>query len=544
MGRVLGCCLIVEVINVNTGEFVMKSARVWSLVLLLLIASCARTSELGASESVHASVSSSADTPNVILILADDLGPGLIGAYGQKIIETPHIDQLIREGMSFNNYYTPVLCAPARWSLLTGMHDGRVGGWAHTTSGIDKAMSNGRLSQAEYDAQLAKIQSESTVIPDHEVFTAQIAQSAGYITAQFGKLDQGFTTWNERVRRFGWDYHFGYYDHSCAHGFYPPYLWKNGEKVFFEGNDSPDCGKFGGDDQMAVGSEGAVYSQNVLIEDLLRFIDENADRKFFVYHPTQLPHGPVAIPELHPDYAENPNLTLSEKKYASMVRMLDSHVGLIMAKLKERGLDDNTIVFFSSDNGHELYYGPKRLFKQQIDTNGNPTDLDGYKWRTSEQGDVFDGAGGRAGKKRTPYQGGTQGVMVARWPGQIPAGVSTEWLAAHYDFMATLGEIVGVDTPKGKDSRSFLPALVSGSIGSTRPYVVVNNRFDQMGRTALITKDGLKLIEIDRETDDYQLYDLTIDNEERNDLSASNPETVEALKKILLAELDSDRPDL
>lgn len=490
--------------------------------------------------------------PNVILIFADDLGPGLLGCYGQELIKTPHIDQLAQEGIKFNNYYGGVFCAPARWTLLTGLHDGRLGGWKHNQAGLPIRRDRGDITEAEYRNRFAEHKANSHPIHPSELFLAQVAQQAGYATAQFGKLDRGFLTWAERVERMGWDFHEGYYDHQRAHGFYPPYLWRNGERFELEGNYDPNCGKMSEKGDEPVGSGGQTYSQNVFIEGILSYIRSHAastqsgqkDKPFFLYHSTQLPHGPVAIPELHPDFVDVPELSLAEKKYASMVRMLDDHVGLIMAELKNLGIDDNTIVFFTSDNGHELYYGPKPSYHAQTLPSGEKANLTDKKWRTSEAGDVFDGAGGRAGLKRSGYQGGMQCPMIVRWPGRIAPGTETNHLSAHYDFMATLAELVGAGYPAGKDSISYLPTLVGETQKTEHDYIVVNNLFDRMGSSALIAQDGWKLIEIDRKKDQFQLYNIHDDNEERIELSSQYPEIASRLKAALRRELDSARPDL
>ena len=149
--------------------------------------------------------------PNVILIYADDLGIGMVGAYGQKVIKTPHIDRLAAEGMKFENYYGGVFCAPARWTLLSGMHDGRLGGWRQTRGGLAIRRDSGQMTEAQYERSFEALKKNAMPIPDNEVFLAQVAQKAGYKTAQFGKLDNGFLTWNEKVRRYGWDFHEGYY---------------------------------------------------------------------------------------------------------------------------------------------------------------------------------------------------------------------------------------------------------------------------------------------------------------------------------------------
>ncbi len=484
------------------------------------------------------------EKPNVILIYADDLGPGMLGSYGQELIKTPHIDQLAAEGIKFNNYYGGVFCAPARWTLLTGMHDGRLGGWKQSNAGLPILRDRGDITEVEYQRRLAELKANAHPIPPHEVFLAQIAQQAGYSTAQFGKLDRGFLTWAERVERMGWDYHEGYYDHQRAHGFYPPYLWRNGERFELEGNYDPLCGKMSEFGNEPVGSGGETYSQNVFIEGILNYIRDHQEKPFFLYHSTQLPHGPVAIPELHPDFADLPNLSLAEKKYASMVKMLDDHVGLIMAELKQLGLDKKTVVLFTSDNGHELYYGPKPSYHAQTLPDGEKANLTDRKWRTSEAGDVFDGAGGRAGLKRSGYQGGMQCPMIVRWPGKIAAGTATDLLSAHYDFLATLGDLVGVMPPDGKDSISYLPTLLGKPQKAVHDYVIVNNQFNRMASSALITKEGWKLIEVDREKDLFQLYNIQEDNEERHELSKRYPEKVSLLKPLLLSQLDSSRPDL
>ena len=484
------------------------------------------------------------DLPNIILINADDLGIGMLGCYGQKIVKTPHIDQLAAEGMRFTNYYGGVLCAPARWSLLTGLHDGRLGGWKKTQAGLSIKRDKGEIAKEEYQKRMAKLKENANPIQPQEIFLAQVAQRAGYKTAQFGKLDRGFLTWTERVERFGWDFHEGYYDHQRAHGFYPPYLWRNGERFELEGNTDPACGKMSEKGNEPVGSGGKTYSQNVFINDIIKYIRKHKDQPFFLYHSTQLPHGPVAIPELHPDFIDDPRMTLAEKKYASMVRMLDDHVGLIMDELKKLGLDKKTVVFFTSDNGHELYYGPKSSYFQQRLPNGEKANLTDKKWRTSECDDIFDGNAGRAGLKRSGYQGGMQAPLIVRWPGHIQPGTRTNLLSAHYDFMATMAELIDGQIPPGKDSISYLPTLLGKPQLQKHDYVIVNNGFRIMGRTALIAKEGWKLVEINRKKDVFQLYNIAEDNEERHNLQEQHPEIANQLKKILLHEINSPRPDI
>lgn len=490
--------------------------------------------------------------PNVIFIFADDMGPGMLSCNGQKIVKTPHIDQIAADGISFDNYYGGVFCAPARWMLLTGMHDGRNGGLANNRAGLLIQRDSGEITEEEYQQKFTELKANANPIAENEVFLAQVAQRAGYKTAQFGKLDRGFLTWHERVKRFGWDYYEGLYSHVRCHGFFPPYIWRNGEKVQLPGNPYANCGKASQDGMdEPVGKFGKTYGPDVFLAGTLNYIREHAasvrsdqpTKPFFLYFPSQLPHGPSAVPAIHPDYVNDPRLDLSEKKYATMVKTLDDHVGKIMDELKKQGLDENTVVFFASDNGHEMYSGVFMDYKKQKTGGGHPFDLLDHKFRTSEVDDVFNGAGGRAGLKRSGYQGGMQCPLMARWPGKVPAGQKTTLLTAHYDFMATLADITGGTLPKGKDSISYLPTMLGHPQVQKHDYVVIHNNFKIMGGSALIMKEGWKLI-MDNRSGGFQLYNILDDNEERHELSAKYPERVEQMKKILLENLNSDRPDL
>jgi len=487
------------------------------------------------------------EKPNVILILADDLGPGMLGHNGQKIVTTPHIDKLAAEGMSFTNYYGNPFCAPARWSLLTGMHNGRVNSSSQLKGGILPKLDAQDLTDEEWERQLNAYKKKRIRIHENDVFLAQVAQNAGYHTAQFGKLDIGFFTWHEILQRHGWDFYEGFYDHQRAHGFFPPYLWRNGEKFDLPGNTRVDAGKMSEGGREPVGSGGETYSQDVFDAGMIKYIRENKDRPFFLYHPTQLPHGPVAVKKLHPDYADREDLTLSEKKYATMVKSLDDTVGSIMAELKAQGIDDNTIVFFSSDNGHETYYRnakgqlPKTVWKKGEKADGSKANLTDNKWRTSTDGDVFDGAMGRTGLKWSTFQGGVNCPMIVRWNGKIQPGSKTGLLSSHYDFMATLAEIVGEPVPKGKDSISYLPTLLGKEQPRDHDWIFTSSG-GPITRSALITRDGWKLIQ--HMDDSFQLYNILKDPGEYHNVEAKHPDVVQKLAPIYEAELNSPRPDL
>jgi len=237
-----------------------------------------------------------ADKPNIILIYADDLGIGLLDHEGQQIIETPNIDRLAEEGIRFQNAYSCMLCAPARASLITGKHDCHAQKFEITNAGIYKKIGTGELSHMEVEQM---IQKKRSPVPDDQVFLGQIARERGYVTAQFGKLEWGFASSHQEMKRHGWDSYFGYLDHVRAHGFYPPYLFANGELLEIPGNTRSDCGKSGEpetqltyDDRWdKTGKE--VYSQDLFMDSILSFMEVNKNRPFFLYFPTQLHNNPM-----------------------------------------------------------------------------------------------------------------------------------------------------------------------------------------------------------------------------------------------------------
>lgn len=459
--------------------------------------------------------------PNVILIYADDLGAGLLGCYGQQIIKTPNIDRLAQQGVKFTQAHGCMYCAPARASLLTGLHDSHAGAWSIQHGGLVIAADKGEIEESEIPQKV----SGAIQAKEGEIFLPQLAQQAGYVTAQFGKLDWGFTTTHERLKRHGWDYYLGYMDHVRAHGFYPTFLWKNGEKLMLPGNIHKNAGKTweGGYASTEATKKrrdktGKVhYSQNVMIEDLLKFIEHNRKRPFFIYHSTQLPHGPVDVPAVHPDFVHDERLTDVQKEYASMVKMLDDHVGLIMQKLNELKLDRRTMVIFTSDNGHELYYVPNKGRGRQRSYHG---DFDPFK-----------GSMDLAGLKWTNWQGGIHVPLIVRWPGRVKPGKTTHRLTAAYDYMPTLAEVMGVKVPEGKDGQSFLPTLM-GKPQSDRGYIVVNQA---------VISDGWKLVS---EKGQFLLFNLRKDPGERDEVAAEFPEKVAELKAIFKKEVGSKRRDL
>ena len=472
--------------------------------------------------------------PNVILIYADDLGRGMLGTYGQKVISTPNIDKLAEGGITFSNAYGCHLCAPARASIITGKHDCHKNAWTITKAGIYTKL-DVSMSLEEIENSINKV---SAPAKENEVFLGQVAQKAGYKTAEFGKLEWGFATTNERLKRHGWDYHFGYYDHTMCHGFYPPFLFENGKKIPIEGNTRVDCGKTKENNSEEAYKERwnmegkKIYSQNIIMDKLLDYISQNRDNPFFIYFPTQLPHGPVAIPEVHPDFINNNRLSELEKEYASMVKMLDDDVGRIISLLEELKLRDNTLIIFTSDNGHELYYGNKGRMKRES-LEGIKYDDISTKYTSKASGDVFDGNDGMSGLKRSNWEGGVKVPLIYNWPAKISSH-KTNQLVANYDLLPTIADLLKSEIPKGIDGTSYLNILKGGQ--TTEKDYVVHASF--MG-PALVTADGWK-IRYYLKKDVFQLYYLPEDYEENNNLADLNSDKLEALKALLVKECEGD----
>lgn len=484
-------------------------------------------------------IAQKSEKPNVIFIYADDLGKGLLSTYGQEQFTTPNIDNLIQNGTSFNNAYGCMLSAPARASLLTGYHDCRTDKWRISPGGrFIKHTDEKDIADAE-----KAINNNDIRLLKNDLYLPQVFKQAGYVTAQIGKLEWGFTATRQQMEDHGWDYYYGYLDHVRCHGFYPPYLFENGEIVPIHGNTRWDCGRSlehetpdtYAERQDMTGKE--VYSQNLFLDKIIEFIKENKDRPFFLYHPTQLPHGPVAVPEIYPEIANNPNLTTIEKEYASMVKMLDIHVGIIMKELEKLALHDNTIIVFSSDNGHEIYYSQKgrceKPYRNML--TGELFDDFSDKYYSELSGDVFNGNASMAGMKRSNLQGGVNVPLTFYYKGKFDSKVSDQ-LVSNYDLLPTFAEMLNVQLLSDKDGTSFWNILTDDATLDLERYVV----FDSNLGPAIVENSGWKL-RYYRPKDIYELFHLKTDPQERRNLAEDYPQIYNKLKKKLLIECNEDK---
>lgn len=478
--------------------------------------------------------------PNVILIYADDLGKGMLSAYGQSHLTTPHIDRLIRSGVSFSNAYGCMLSAPARASLLTGYHDCHTDRWRVTSGGRYVNAMNDTTLVAQVESQINA--ADITLAPG-DLYLPQVFRQAGYKTAQVGKLEYGFTATRTQMRRHGWDYYYGYLDHVRCHGFYPPFLFDNGKIEFIDGNTRANCGKTKEPETAAAyqdrwNMEGkAVYSQDLFLEKMLQFIRDNKDQPFFLFHPTQLPHGPVSIPAIHPELEAQAGLTSIEKEYGSMVKMLDDHVGIIWDLLVELGIEQNTMIIFAADNGHEIYYGQQGRCEKPYRNMVKGTLFDDYqdKYYSTLSGDVFNGNAGMAGLKRSNLEGGAHIPLVFYWNGHLEAGAVRDQVVSMYDLIPTFSQWLGVSCTDAKDGTSFSKVLFDDKTLPEDRYVV----FGSYIGPAIVTNDGWKLRYYTRASV-YELYNLTEDPQETTNLIDRYPDKADALKTILLQECGGD----
>jgi arylsulfatase A-like enzyme len=402
--------------------------------------------------------------PNVIFILADDLGYGDLGCFGQKHIRTPHLDRLAAEGMRFTNAYAgATVCAPSRCTLMTGKHTGH------------SSVRGNREVKPEGQEPM----------PADTFTVAHLMKRAGYATGVIGKWGLGHPGSPSTPDKMGFDYFFGYNCQRKAHEYYPEYLWRNGEKVPLDGK---------------------TYSHDLMADDSLEFVKRNKDNPFFLYLAFTIPHQKVQVPDLEP-YA-NEAWPENLKSLAAMITRMDRDIGRLMSLLKEQGIDENTLVFFASDNG------------------------------AAYRDELFNHSGPLRGFKRDPYEGGLRSPSIARWPGRIKAGGVSEQVWAFWDLLPTLAELTAQPAPPDMDGISILPALVEGRTVERPPlyFEFHEGGFDQSARTGdwKAVRRGLK--------QPIELYDLKADPGERNDVAAQNPQIVRQFEQYFsTARTDSER---
>ena len=444
----------------------------------------AATAALTALPRIISGQPATARKPNIIFILADDLGYGDVGCYGQAKIKTPHIDRLAAEGLRFTQAYagSPV-CAPSRCVLMTGLNTGHC---------------------------FIRGNSKQNLRPD-DLTVAEILKSAGYTTGLCGKWGLGHEGSTGVPTKKGFDHFFGYLDQTHAHNYYPTFLLRNEQRVPLR-NVVPDEGKVG----QVVASKKVDYSHDLIAEDALAFIDQNKDKPFFLYAAFTLPHANnearqdgMEVPDVG-QYA-NENWPERQKQHAAMVSRLDRDIGRIMDRLRKHGIDDDTIVFFSSDNG------PHK-------EGGNDPDF-------------ADSNGPLRGIKRALYEGGIRVPFIARWPNHIKPGTTSDFVTMFQDFLPTAAAIAGASPPAAIDGQSILPTLRAQS---QKPPEHLYWEFHESGFHQAARTGNWKGVRKGAK-EPLELYDLSQDIGETKNVAADHPEIVKKMEKYLAtARTESD----
>ncbi|MFR9522384.1 MAG: sulfatase-like hydrolase/transferase [Rikenellaceae bacterium] len=478
----------------------------------------------------------SEDRPNVIFIYADDMGKGMLSAYGQHYIETPNIDMLIKGGVQFSNAYGCHYSAPARASLLTGYSDLHKDHWQKTSGGGFIVADTAKIATIESELNMNDV-----ALGEGDDYLPEIFAKAGYATGQIGKLEYGFMTSRQQMFNHGWDYFYGFLDHNRCHAFYPIFLFENEKIVMIEGNTLTDCGLTREDDSVEsyldrIDMSGkAQYSQDLFNVKIAEFIEAHKDEPFFLYHPTQLPHGPVAVPKIDKRVENIPSLNTLEKEYATMMLLLDDAVGMIMSQIERLGLSDNTIIVFSSDNGHEIYYEAQgRTSKTGNPVTGEKIDNHNVIYRSEVVGDIFNGNMSMAGNKRSNLNGGINVPLIYYCPSKFKAHQCSE-LVSNYDFIITMAQMLNVNTSESKQGISYYDLLLDST--ATLP----NDRFvlaDSFEGPTIIRNDGWKL-RYCNVTTEYELYNILTDKEEYKNLASQYPEIANKLRQELIQYIDT-----
>lgn len=432
-----------------------------------------------------------ADRPNLIWIMADDLGYGELGCYGQRKIATPNLDRMAREGLRFTHFYAgATVCAPSRSVLMTGQHHG------HTRV-------RGNAGQANPAAQALR-EDDTTV--------ARILQQAGYRTALIGKWglgDVGAATTGV-PRRQGFDEFFGYLNQHHAHNHYPSYLWRNEERVALP-NKVTAVGEHGG----GYATEAIQFADDLFADEALKFVDENKSRPFFLYWSMVIPHAnnertrALKNGAQVPDFGEYAQADWSDpdKGHAAMISRLDGYVGHMLTKLRQQGLAEKTLVIFTSDNGPH-----------------NESNHDLVRFQPS---------GPFSGIKRSLTDGGIRVPLIAWWPGRVTGGTVSDHVGYFGDWMATASELAGAKTPAGCDSISLVPTLF-GRPSDQAQHEFLYWEFHEGGfKQAALYQGRWKGIRSGSPDAPVQLYDQVADPGEKTNVADQHPEIATIISDYL-----------
>ena len=470
--------------------------------------------------------------PNIIFILADDLGPGDLGCYGQKYIKTPNLDRMAAEGMRLTQHYSGnAVCAPSRCVLMTGLHPGHAFIRDNREAANAKGLSH--VGKPEHEGQFP--------IPDATLTLAEVFKSMGYTTGGFGKWGLGGPGSTGEPLKQGFDRWFGYNCQGVAHNFYPTYLWDNDKTIDLKNPPFPAADKLKPDEDPTKPEsykrfQGTEYSADLIAEQALKFARDNKDKPFFLYWPTTVPHAALQVPDDSlqeylgkfddPPYpGGNGYLPHFKPKaaYAAMITRMDREIGKMMALITELGLDQDTIFIFSSDNGpisgtHQGLAGTDCAF--------------------------FNSNEGRRDGKGTLYDGGFHEPGIVRWKGKIKPASTSDRVTGFEDWMPTLTELAGAkDKTPTTDGISFAPTLL-GEKQTEREFLY--REFPSYGGQQMLRMGDWKLVRRNLAAKGKakakatpateELFNITADPAETKDVAAEHPDLVAKMKTIMASQ--------
>ncbi|RHU25308.1 MULTISPECIES: arylsulfatase [Parabacteroides] len=462
--------------------------------------------------------------PNIIYILADDLGYAELGCFGQEKIETPNIDQLAAEGMRFTNHYSgQAVSGPSRCSLFTGLHSGHA-----YIRGNDPVASRGDVWN--YRAMVADSTLEGQrPVPANTIMIPRKLKEAGYATACIGKWGLGWPGSESTPNKMGFDFFYGYNCQRMAHTYYPPFLYRNESREYID-NELVVPGTKLDEGADVLNEENyrkftqSEYTPDLMYHELLNFVEHSASEPFALFWTTPVPHVPLQAPERWVKYYvdkwgdEKPYLgeagyypcRYPHATYAAMISYWDEQIGGLVRQLKELGIYENTVIIFTSDNGPTFNGGADSPY------------FDSAKPFKSEAG------WGKANLR----EGGIRVPMIAVWPGHIESGVTSDLLSAFWDMMPTMCEIAGVDCPP-TDGISMLPEM-TGKTEQQKKHEFLYWEFPESGGQRAVRMGEWKAFvgDIKKGNRNIELYNLTKDPREQQDVSSEHPDLVEKALNI------------
>ncbi len=466
-----------------------------------------------------------ADPPNIVFVMADDLGYGEPGCYGQTKIRTPNLDRLAEQGMRFTDHYTGApVCAPARCVLMTGQHLG------HAEIRGNRRSGNGRTFPGQFP------------ITDQVVTIAEVLKSAGYVTGGFGKWGLGPTDSSGSPMKQGFDRFYGYNCQRNAHSYYPPFLDDDAAIDVLNAQPIPGHQRQLQGEVLADTYRAEVYAPDRILAKAVSFLESNRDKRFFLYLPFVEPHVamqppaewvdryPKAWDSTHGPYrGQNGYLPHPRPRaaYAAMISDLDEHVGTILKKLDALGIADKTLVIFTSDNG-PTHQGSDPRF--HIGGAGC---------------DFFDSTAGLKGYKGSVDEGGIRVPCIVRWPGKIPPGSETSLPSYFPDWFPTLCDVANAPLPEKQqlDGIDLVPVMTEGALPD-RPKPMIWDFFGYGGQVCVrdgkwkAVRRGLQK----KQPSDWELYDLQADRNQTHDVASQHPDIVQRLEKAFLADRTAE-PD-